>query len=708
MPDSSKDKEYKIKKTIGLLLELADAADSASKSISDSTTNIKRKLESLGLTKPLNSKAAILEELKVQEFRLQTEQEIIKLREEEIKKEKQLKEEKQKTAEIEKKREQALKEAKKKYEAKIDKDITRFNDFYNKATGSNFSLSNLGNYKYGEALNKADEIRDRVKNQVSRDYARRGIADSAHYTKMLQEIDIKTNEAIKASGLGQSSESLQIAAGLLNSAGKLLTTFAKSALAILKDGINRQTQIYENTFHDVSARTGISRGEYKQFQRNTNSRLKSMGLNGSVSVSENQEMLAKLVDLGMSQDTAIASALDNVITNKIVPYLDTTSRDFNLINNRLDNKFVKDIRGINAYNADIVGNNYLTSDLLNKIIDMVQPMSDEALQNLAQSSGNFTAAMNYLMSAEGGNLSYDQAMDYWNQIYKQQNYANQIMRNGTVAERLTQIGYLENNVDLENPNNLNRALGVLIDSQSSAYIGPGYGTGSQLNNLIQSAVGDALGFSRSQGLALEKLRKAGVTGSTLMGLSEFDLSKYSQGEFTRLQNNETYTAKEIEKFWIENKGTTLATINESLGQISRDIVTAIGGIATAAIGGKLASMIAKGFWTAGGSTGVSGSIGAIGGTALGTLMAVTAPVAIAAGIGKLSDYFDKKDVNKEAEAWSMEHYGEPGADNAVYSELMGNVAHVKNNTKKGGTVGSAFKLMWDYTVGRIRRSYTRY
>lgn len=479
---------------------------------------------------------------------------------------------------------------------------------------------NLGSFLFANQLYDINQAKSKATKIVVEDFTTRGVFDREHLKDINADIDVVTRSLLEESGFKGSIDRLNIASATLNTAGTLLQEFAKSVLKIFKDGIEKQSSIYEATFHNISTRTGMTRGQYKQFQRGTNAQLKLQDLNGSVGVYEAQEVLSKLVDLGMNQENATASALDAVITSKIVPYLDTTSKDFNLINTRLDNKFVKDIRGINAYNADIAGNNYLTSDLLNKIIDMVQPMSDEALQNLAQSSGNFTAAMNYLMSAEGGNLSYNQAIDYWNQIYKQQNYAGQIMRSGTVAEKLTQIGYIEHNVDLENPNNFNRALSVLIDLQNAAYMGPGYGTGNQLNNLIQSEVGDALGFSRSQSLALEKLRKAGVTGNTLMNLSDFDISKYSEGEFTRLQNNETSTAKEIEKFWLGNKGTTLATINETLTSTTTNLIKTIAGIGTATIGGKLAALITKNFGLTAGK-GLSTVISAGGGVALGTISA---------------------------------------------------------------------------------------
>lgn len=686
MPRISHDRENELNRILSLLREYEKTLGRIDEM--EKQSKIGDKLRLLGYKESLSSPAVIRQQIQIYREELNYEKEAIEAKEKEIELERKLREEREKTLENERK-------AERKREQKLNRDITRFNDFYNKASGSNFSLTDLGTYKFGETLNKAEEIRSKVSERVAKDYAKRGIADSAHYAQMIKEIDIRTNEGIKASGLGQSAESLQLAAGLLNTAGKLLTTFAKSALSILKDGINRQTQIYENTFHDISARTGMSRGEYKQFQRNTNYRLESMGLNGSVSVSENQEMLAKLVDLGMSQDTAIASALDNVITNKIVPYLDTTSRDFNLINNRLDNKFVKDIRGINAYNADIAGNNYLTSDLLNKIIDMVQPMSDEALQNLAQSSGDFTAAMNMLMApkSEGGaGLSYQQAMQEWNRIYEQQNYAARIMSSGSTFDKLSYINLMERDIDTQKISNINKMLASNIDSgMLYSSLGPGYNTGNPSNNLSQSFIDQAFGIERYQSLTYEKMKEAGISGDTIRNMGDYDASKWSTGEFSRLQANETSTAKTVEKFWIENKGTTLATINETLTSTSSALIKTIWGIGTTAIGGKLASLLVKSLGLNPG-TGIKTFLASGGGLALGVGATAAIPFlagAITQGISdsKQKAAYENRDSYYTSELDSVKNIGDVESASTIhaYADILApkNAGQVVKNTAQG-------------------------
>lgn len=160
----------------------------------------------------------------------------------------------------------------------------------------------------------------------------------------------------------------------------------------------KQASVYRDTYTNVSVRTGINRQTYYDNQWNLNNRLSSLGLRDNVRSSEVQTMWNSLANTGMNESQMFATAIDNVVTNKIVPYLDTTSQEFNLLNTRLNNDFVKDIRGINKANLEIAGNNYVTESLLNTIIDKVQPMSDEALQNLALGSTEITSFVNTLMS----------------------------------------------------------------------------------------------------------------------------------------------------------------------------------------------------------------------------------------------------------------------------------------------------------------------
>lgn len=222
-------------------------------------------------------------------------------------------------------------------------------------------------------------------------------------------------------------------------ASKTFMAGINRVFSIFTDGLNKQSDLYEETFQNISVRTGLSSSEYINKQTNTDNQLSSMGLYDNIKVSEVQQMWQDLANTGMNQQDMFASAIDNVLTQKIVPYLDTTTKEFNILNGKLDNKFVKDIRGINQANLDIAGNNYLTQDLLQQIIDEVQPMSDEALQNLTEGSAEFTAMINKLTPIIGE----DAAKSYATNLFKARNYGDQIMSSGSVSEKYDLISAMQ-------------------------------------------------------------------------------------------------------------------------------------------------------------------------------------------------------------------------------------------------------------------------
>lgn len=120
---------------------------------------------------------------------------------------------------------------------------------------------------------------------------------------------------------------------------------------------------------------------------------------------------------------------------------------------------------------------------------------------------------------------------------------------------------------------------------------------------------------------------------------------------------------------------------------------------------------AKGLATLLGGTEASSGLLASSGslvTALSTAAAVTAPIAIAAGIGKLSDYFDKKSVSEKGDEYALKHPEDKLAQtNNLYKELKGTNSVNQNywdDSSLGGTfryLGTGFAELWNRTAGRI-------
>lgn len=260
---------------------------------------------------------------------------------------------------------------------------------------------------------------------------------------------------------GKSTQSFR--SQLFSWVGQTAMSLLNTAYNTTKQGIQNQANVYENTFSNVATRSGLNKDLYRNAQQSLGgwgtNKLGEMGVFRNVAASEVQTMWDTMASNGFSlvnengqidEAKVFADSIDAIITNKIVPYLDTSTQDFQLINQRLDGKFVKDIRGINQLNQELVGNNFATSEILNQLIDMVQPMSDEAIRNLASSSAELTAYANYLMSEEGGSLSYDQAMSTIATLKKEQSYGSTMLTSGSPYERMQMINLLEKGI---NPHN---------------------------------------------------------------------------------------------------------------------------------------------------------------------------------------------------------------------------------------------------------------
>lgn len=74
--------------------------------------------------------------------------------------------------------------------------------------------------------------------------------------------------------------------------------------------------------------------------------------------------------------------MDDVITKKLVPYLDTMSSSFLAIQNNLGLDFTRNIRGITKSVQETAGSSRFTVENLNEMITQLEPMSIKAQDDL--------------------------------------------------------------------------------------------------------------------------------------------------------------------------------------------------------------------------------------------------------------------------------------------------------------------------------------
>ena len=436
--------------------------------------------------------------------------------------------------------------------------------------------------------------------------------------------DVQLNKA--ASKFLLAGDVMQIAADTLHNS-------INTIVSVFTSGLEAQRNIYNSTFQNVSVRTGTTRSTYYANQRALPSTLQSQGLYNNVKVSEVMDMWNKLADIGMNQEQMFTNALDSVITQKIVPYLDVTSKDVNILNSRLDGNFIKQIRGINQASLDLAGNNYNTQELLQTIIDQVQPMSDESLQNLTKGSAEMSALINYLTPKIGSTA----AMEYATQLYKQRAYGSQIMNSGSAAEKYAYINVLRSGLNTSNPEDWNNI--AALNASSNMFIsslGPDYS--NTMSSLYASYFRDAMGMSYEGHSGALNLLNGGETYQSLLNHSEItdqEWEEYYQNALNNLANDQNQTEKTLQETLLENMSTDLAiwaeqsgifydvvktALTSIIGLLGSLLVNGIGGNVLNAVGGKGGSGTAALSGIKGGLTKLGGGLVAKGtGTVAGGL-----------------------------------------------------------------------------------------
>lgn len=537
--------------------------------------------------------------------------------------------------------------------------IDSVNRNYSRGTSTQLTSGNFGSTVSGAIQQK--QARNILQQQLSEGLKNAGQKD----IKSGKILDVAYKET--ADKLNKSAGKYSKAANILQVAADTFSTGVKTLVSLFKSGIDNQYKTYENTFSNLATRTGVTRSQYYTTQAGVPGQLSAMDMYDNVRVSEVQKMWGSLAESGFSQEDVFARAIDNVVTNKIVPYLDTTSTDLNLLNNRLDGNFIKQIRGINLATQDISGSTLMNEEVLKSMLDAMAPITDNAIQNLAKESTEMSNLMNYLVDEVG--MTKDQAMSYATQVYKQQNYGHQIMSSGSTYERVAYNNNLLSGINVYTDPTSAVINNVVSGSNLWGGMAPGYG--DTYSGLITSTIADAIGVDASTMASLVKANQAGVTREGLSAkslMSDEEFENYKNKATEELANGDYQTNTERQEITTENAMTALATSKEWMGHYTDLIVTAIKGVGTLLTtwlggkflnlltGGKLGTWLGGMFKSSGTAaaatgklTGAGGILAGAGGIALGTIAGVAATVAIANAIKSAYDEQEAKHGQKEAE-----------------------------------------------------------
>lgn len=423
----------------------------------------------------------------------------------------------------------------------------------------------------------------------------------------------KSSESISQSinninipGLGKVSNIKQY--GELSTSAKLITvaadTFNKAVdkfSGLFKDGLDTIARNANKQYQNISIMTGMSYSTYRNGIGGMGNSLKNWNgydLQNNIRTSDIQDTMNSLASAGVSQENLLSNAVENAITNTVVPYLDISSENFILLNERLGGDFSKQIRGINKANLEIAGNNLATKDILNSMIDLVKPMSDEAIENLAKGSTEVAAMTNKLVKEQG--WSKEAATEYALQAFKYQKYGAAELAGGSTSDILKYTNIMNSGYNLFDVNDANNIAGIALDTDMKLMgMAPGYGSTS--NGFMSNTIAGTWGIDYNYRQHLYNSNKKGLSGRELANSTDLtpeELDKYGDDAVNDLANDKNQTLEQRQSILMENLSSEIAMWKVDSGVWFDVLTTAVKGIASilltyfagkavSGIGGKL-------------------------------------------------------------------------------------------------------------------------
>ena len=423
----------------------------------------------------------------------------------------------------------------------------------------------------------------------------------------------KSSESISQSknninipGLGKVSDIKQYSE--LSTSAKLITfaadTFNKAVdkfSGLFKDGLNTIARNANKQYQNISIMTGMSYSTYRNGIGGMGNSLKNWNgydLQNNIRTSDIQDTMNSLASAGVSQENLLSNAVENAITNTVVPYLDISSENFILLNERLGGDFSKQIRGINKANLEIAGNNLATKDILNSMIDLVKPMSDEAIENLAKGSTEVAAMTNKLVKEQG--WSKEAATEYALQAFKYQKYGAAELAGGSTSDILKYTNIMNSGYNLFDVNDANNIAGIALDTDMKLMgMTPGYGSTS--NGFMSNTIAGTWGIDYNYRQHLYNSNKKGLSGRELANSTDLtpeELDKYGDDAVNDLANDKNQTLEQRQSILMENLSSEIAmwkvnsgvwfdVLTTAVKDIASILLTYFAGKAVSGIGGKL-------------------------------------------------------------------------------------------------------------------------
>lgn len=472
------------------------------------------------------------------------------------------------------------------------------------------------------------------------------------------EINIKngkmSNEASKL--LDKSAQGFTKGASVIQIAADTLLAGVNKLASLFFEGANKQKQVYEDTFTNISVRNRTTRSQYYAAQSELNNELEDQNLFNNIGSSEIMQMWNTLASQGISVDMSseedraelTAKAIDTVLTNKIVPYLDTSDAYFQQLTS-FQPQLMKQVRGIGLLNQELVGSNVIANKYLQDMIVSLSPVSRFSSQQLGIQYAKSTGAYEELRRQGISDYAIGQTFGSQESMQKE---PLQALNSGNLDQVLAVVEMITNpEMDMRDTADWTKATlkGADFTSQMLGEAGKGR-TGILYQGVTQTAIDTS-----TKAEFAEVNPDMNKVFEIMDSIDEDSLNDVSNKAAKDFYSDLNQTNQKLQELTMENVSNEFAILQQFMGHWYDVIVTAIKGVAGAVALSLGSSVIGKGIGLLGGSAAGGSGMGLIGTLGAGAAVVGLTTAAIY-GIGKATrgefDTMTEKTANNLIEEWS--------------------------------------------------------
>lgn len=482
-----------------------------------------------------------------------------------------------------------------------------------------------------------------VQSEINRIKATGSIMSDAGIQKAA-ELNIKNgkmgNEASQL--LNKSAQGFSKGASVIQIAADTLLAGVNKLSSLFFAGANKQKQVYEDTFTNISVRNRTTRSQYYAAQSGINDELQERDLFNNVASSDVMKMWDTLASQGIKIDMdseedraqATAKAIETVVTNTIVPYLNTSSASFQQFADQQPN-LIKQVRGIGLTTQDISGSSIVANKYLQDMIDSLSPMGALAEQELGLQFAQMTGEYENLR-AQG----YSDALigKLYSGAATMYNDPMAALNSGNLDLVMATANMIESGGDFRNAADVASAYNKSADFVSN--LTP-EGRLSSLYAGVTNTYLDVQGKTEMNERNAD-LNAAEEAGRQTAAQTEATGNKAAQD----LANDMNQTNQKLQELTMENISNEFAVLQEFMGHWYDVIVTAIKGIGTFLVGSVIGKGIGALSGIGGKVAGAAGGILAVGG---GIALGLSAAELISTAIKNATQESDNENVTQETQ-----------------------------------------------------------